>query len=88
MLFLKISQYSLETPVLESSFNKVAGQVFSCEYWKMFNNNYYEVRLRTAASATKRTFTSQETKDSANINMFKCQQRYQSKFLDWFDLYR
>ena len=50
-----------KTPVLESLFNKVAGlkacnyiketptQVFSCEYYKIFKNTYFEKHLRAAA---------------------------------------
>ena len=53
-VFLKISQYSQKTPVFESLFNKAAGlkacnfikkeipsQVFSCEYWEIFKNNFF-----------------------------------------------
>ena len=62
-LFLKISQYSQKIPVLESLFNKVAGQetcnfikketptqVFSCKCCKTFKNTYFEKHLWTAAS--------------------------------------
>ena len=41
-LFLKILQYSQETPVLES--------LFSSEHCKIFWSTYFEERLRTAAS--------------------------------------
>ena len=53
----------METPVLESLFNKAAGlpvckfikketpiQVFSCDYCKVFQKTYFEKYLRTAAS--------------------------------------
>ena len=53
----------METPVLESLFNKAAGlpvckfikketpiQVFSCDYCKVFKKTYFEEHLRTAAS--------------------------------------
>ena len=53
----------METPVLESLFNKAAGlpvckfikketpiQVFSCDYCKVFKKTYFEEYLRTAAS--------------------------------------
>ena len=36
--------------MLESLFNKVAGQVFSCDYCKIFKNIYLEKHLRMAAS--------------------------------------
>ena len=36
--------------MLESLFNKVAGQVFSCDYCKIFKNIYFEKHLRMAAS--------------------------------------
>ena len=48
---LKSQQNSQETPVLESLFNKVAGQketptqVFSYEYCKIFTNTYFEEHL-------------------------------------------
>ena len=36
--------------MLESLFNKVAGQAFSCEYCEFFKNAYFEEHQRTAAS--------------------------------------
>ena len=53
-LFLKILQYPLETPVLESLFKKVSGlkapkQVFSCEYCENFKTAYLEKHLRMTA---------------------------------------
>ena len=35
---------------LEFLFNKVGGQLFSCEYCEIFKNTYSEENLRTAAS--------------------------------------
>ena len=61
-LFLKISQYCQESPVLGSLFNKVAGlkacnfieetptQVVFCEYCEIFKNTYFEEHLQMAAS--------------------------------------
>ena len=62
-LFLKMSQYSQEnTCVGITFFNKNAGlqtcsfiketltQEFSCEYWEILKNNYFEEHLWTAAS--------------------------------------
>ena len=41
----------METPMLESLFNKAADlQVFSCDYWDILKNTYFEKHLRTAAS--------------------------------------
>ena len=52
----------METPVLESLFNKAGGlrcanyqietptQVFSCDYCKVFKNTYFEEHLQTVAS--------------------------------------
>ena len=41
-LFLKISQYSQATPVLESLFNS--------EYFEIFQSTYFEEHLRKATS--------------------------------------
>ena len=32
--------------------------MFSCEYWEIFKNNYFEEHLRTAASLKKREMLS------------------------------
>ena len=54
-----------KTPVLEALFDKVAGlleikkkltQLFSCEYYKMFKNTYFEENLRKAASTLNNIF--------------------------------
>ena len=43
--------FTLETPVLESLFDKAAGrQVFSCDYCEIFKDTNFEEHLRTAAS--------------------------------------
>ena len=54
-MFVKISQISQETHVLESIFNKVTGlkaptQLFSCEISEIFKNAYFEEHLRTIVS--------------------------------------
>ena len=52
-LFLKISQYWQESPVLESLFNKLKEtptQVVFCEYCEIFKNTYFEEKLQIAAS--------------------------------------
>ena len=52
-LFLKISQYWQESPVLESLFNKLKEtptQVVFCEYCEIFKNTYFEDHLQIAAS--------------------------------------
>ena len=46
-MFLKISQYSRERPVLDSLFNKIAGLM---EYCDIFEKTYFEEDLRLAAS--------------------------------------
>ena len=40
-----MSQFSQETT------KEIATQVFSCEYWEIFKNTYFEERLPTAATA-------------------------------------
>ena len=51
----------------ESLFNKVAGlKVFSCEYCKIFKNNYFENQPGTAASEYS----------SANIVRKECEAEY------------
>ena len=59
---LKLSQFSQETPVLESFSSKVAGLLwkfinlkrdsntgFFCEVWEIFKNTYFEEHLRMTA---------------------------------------
>ena len=58
--FLKISQISHETPIFESLFNKFAGlkvcsfiketQVFFCEIWEIFKNNFFNRASPVAAN--------------------------------------
>ena len=60
VVFLKFGKVHRGTPALECLFNKVSGlkpheketptQVFFCEFCQIFNNNYFEEHLRTAAS--------------------------------------
>ena len=53
-VFLEISQNSQETPVPGSFFNKVAwglAQMFSCEFYKIFENTFFTEHLWTTASA-------------------------------------
>ena len=45
----KNCSYRKETE-LESLLNKVVPTQFSCEYYKTFNNTYFEEHLRMAAS--------------------------------------
>ena len=52
---LKFCDSHRKTLVLESLFNKVGDiqaciQVFSCEYYEIFRNTYFEVHMRKAAS--------------------------------------
>ena len=62
-MFLKISQYSHENTCVGVFFNKVASlqacnfiknetptQVFSCEYFEIFKNTYFQEHLERAAS--------------------------------------
>ena len=59
-MFLKISQNSLEKPLPEPFFNKVAGcnfikkktlaQVLSCGFCEMFKNTFFTQHIRTTAS--------------------------------------
>ena len=50
MVFLKISQYLQETPT----------QVFSCEYYEISKNTYFEEHLQTAASRFKNPASASE----------------------------
>ena len=51
-VFLKIHNIHRKTPVLEPYFNNnfTKIHVFSCKYWEIFKNTYFEEHLRTAAS--------------------------------------
>ena len=57
-MFLKNSQYSQKTPILESSFNEALQLYqketptpeFSCEYCENFKSTYFEEYLQTVAS--------------------------------------
>ena len=37
---------------------ETSAQAFSCEYWKIFKNTYFEEHLRTAASDVRRVTVS------------------------------
>ena len=55
---LKFRNIQRKTSVLESLFNKVVAQMFSCEYCGIFKNTYFEEHLGTAVSAGSVTVNS------------------------------
>ena len=74
-LFLKVCQYSLETPVLESFLyskykpsvlgryqKEVPAQVFFCEYYEIFKNTYFEkICERLLLNNVKQEYSSTKT---------------------------